>query len=43
MEIKKRVCIVIEEIVVKIVGIIVDIIFYLADRYPKSFFKKFIL
>ena len=27
----------------KIIGIIVDVIFYLADKYPKSFFKKFIL
>ena len=42
MEIKKRLDVMIWKIIEKIVGIIIDVVFALAKRYPKSFFKKFI-
>ena len=38
---KKRLYVLIWTIIEKIVEVIVDVVFYLAKRYPNSFFKKF--
>ena len=42
MEIKKKLYDLKWGLIEKIIGIIIDAIFYLAKKYPKSFFKKFI-
>ncbi|MCK4554547.1 hypothetical protein KAU19_06355 [Candidatus Parcubacteria bacterium] len=43
MEMKKKLDDMTWGLIEKIIGIIVDVVFYLAKRYPNSFFKKFIL
>lgn len=42
MEIKKELEVITWKIIEKVIGVILDAIFYLADMYPKSIFGKFI-